>query len=77
MGTGVWGDAFQTQANPLYNQMQMGVRALDIRCRHYRDGFSIHDRLAYLYKDFEDVVPEVDRFLASYSHETILMHIVE
>ena len=37
MGTGAWGDAFQTQANSLMNQMRMGVRALDIRCRHFRN----------------------------------------
>lgn len=66
MGTGIWGDAFQTQANSLYNQMQMGIRALDIRCRHYNNRFSIHDRLAYLSKTFDDVINDVSRFLTTY-----------
>ena len=48
MSTGVWGDAFQTQSNSLFNQMKMGIRALDIRCRHINNGFSIHDRFIYL-----------------------------
>jgi 1-phosphatidylinositol phosphodiesterase len=39
MGTGAWGDAFQTQAQSLQIQMEAGIRALDIRCRHYNNNF--------------------------------------
>jgi len=39
LGTGPGGHAFMTQANSLYTQMMMGIRALDIRCRHYYDRF--------------------------------------
>ena len=42
MSTGTWGDAFQTQSLSLLVQMESGVRALDIRCRHYYDTFRIH-----------------------------------
>jgi len=39
MSTGVWGDAFQTQSNSLMGQMVSGIRALDMRCRHYNNAF--------------------------------------
>lgn len=77
MGTGAWGDAFQTQSNSLMGQMQMGMRALDIRCRHYNNQFPIHDRLVYLNTDLGAVLSTVTSFLQSYPMEVILMHIVE
>lgn len=77
MSTGAWGDAFQTQSNSLIAQMQMGMRALDIRCRHYNDQFPIYDRLAYLNTDLGAVLSTVTSFLQSYPMEVILMHIVE
>jgi 1-phosphatidylinositol phosphodiesterase len=67
MSTGVWGDAFQTQSNSLFNQMKMGIRALDIRCRHINNGFSIHDRFIYLNANLGNVLTDVGAFLASYS----------
>jgi 1-phosphatidylinositol phosphodiesterase len=42
MSTGSWGDAFQTQASTLQVQLASGIRALDIRCRHYQNNFPIH-----------------------------------
>lgn len=77
MGTGVWGDAFQTQGNSLTNQMVMGFRALDIRCRHKDNQFPVHDRLVYLNTNLGAVLATVKSFLLSYPSEAILMHIVE
>ena len=77
MSTGAWGDAFQTQSNSLMGQMKMGIRALDIRCRHYNNRFTIHDRLVYLHPDLDGVLSTVTSFLQTYPMETILMHIVE
>jgi 1-phosphatidylinositol phosphodiesterase len=77
MGTGAWGDAFQTQSNSLMAQMQMGMRALDIRCRHYNNQFPIHDRLVYLNTDFGAVLSTVSTFLQTYPMETVLIHVVE
>ena len=77
MSTGAWGDAFQTQSNSLMGQMKMGIRALDIRCRHYNNRFTIHDRLVYLNTDLDGVLSTVTSFLQTYPMETILMHIVE
>mgnify|MGYP002078670429 FL=1 len=42
MSTGTWGDAFQTQGSSLITQLNSGIRALDIRCRHYQNSFPIH-----------------------------------
>ena len=42
MSTGTWGDAFQTQGSSLQVQLASGIRALDIRCRHYQNAFPIH-----------------------------------
>ena len=42
MSQGTWGDAFQTQASSLDVQMQAGIRALDIRCRHQNNRFQIY-----------------------------------
>ena len=77
MSTGVWGDAFQTQASSLNTQLMMGMRALDIRCRHFNNGFSIHDRLVYLNIELDGVLSIVQTFLASYPMEAVVMHIVE
>ena len=77
MGTGTWGDAFQTQSNSLTGQMMMGMRALDIRCRHYQDQLTVHDRLVYLNTNLGGVLGTVRNFLQSYPSEAILMHIVE
>jgi 1-phosphatidylinositol phosphodiesterase len=77
MSTGTWGDAFQTQASSLPVQLASGMRALDIRCRHYQDSFPIHERLVYLNTDLGGVLSIVQTFLASYPSETVLMHIVE
>jgi 1-phosphatidylinositol phosphodiesterase len=66
MSTGVWGDAFQTQASSLTSQLMMGMRAIDIRCRHFNNGFSIHDRLVYLNIELDGVLSIVQAFLALY-----------
>ena len=39
MSQGTWGDAFQTQASSLTVQLEAGIRALDIRCRHKDNAF--------------------------------------
>lgn len=77
MSTGTWGDAFQTQASSLRVQLEAGIRALDIRCRHYRDSFPIHERLVYLNTDLGGVLTTVQSFLTDYPSETVLVHIVE
>lgn len=73
---GTWGDAFQTQSNSLTNQMRMGMRALDIRCRHMNDQLKIYDRIVSLNTDLAGVLATVRSYLQTYTMEVILMHIV-
>lgn len=77
MSTGTWGDAFQTQGSSLPVQLASGVRALDIRCRHYQNGFPVHQRLVYLNIDLGGVLAMVQTFLTANPSQTVLMHIVE
>lgn len=66
MSTGTWGDAFQTQGSGLATQLASGIRALDIRCRHYQNSFPIHERLIYLNTDLAGVLSQVQTFLTAY-----------
>ncbi|MFC9790297.1 phosphatidylinositol-specific phospholipase C [Rhodococcus sp. NPDC127528] len=63
----------QTQDASLPQQLDAGVRALDIRTRHFRDAFSIHHGPEYLHANFTDVVREVADFLRANPTETVLM----
>lgn len=66
MSTGTWGDAFQTQGSSLRVQLESGIRALDIRCRHYRNEFPIHERLVYLNTNLAGVLSTVKTYLTDY-----------
>lgn len=63
----------QTQDRSLPVQLEAGVRALDIRTRHFRDAFPIHHGLEYLDANFTDVVRQATDFLRSHPTETVLM----
>lgn len=77
MSQGIWGDAFQTQSNSLANQMAIGMRALDIRCKHTQDQLKVYDRIINLNADLTAVLTTVRTFLHTNNMEVILMHIVE
>jgi len=67
MSQGTWGDAFQTQSNSLTKQMTMGMRALDIRCRHMNNQLKIYDRIIYLNTDLAGVLTTVRSYLQTYT----------
>jgi 1-phosphatidylinositol phosphodiesterase len=64
-----------TQESPLARQLQSGIRALDIRTRHYRDAFPIHHGAEYLRANFTDVVRATAAFLRDHPRETVLMRL--
>ncbi|MDH6679482.1 1-phosphatidylinositol phosphodiesterase [Rhodococcus sp. LBL1] len=64
-----------TQDFDLAAQLRAGVRALDIRTRHFRDVFPIHHGLEYLHANFTDVVRTVTDFLCTNPSETVLMRL--
>ncbi|PTR28920.1 1-phosphatidylinositol phosphodiesterase [Rhodococcus sp. OK519] len=64
-----------TQDFVLPVQLQAGLRAFDIRTRHFRDVFPIHHDLEYLHANFTDVVRTVTAFLQANPSETVLMRL--
>ncbi|WP_052809853.1 phosphatidylinositol-specific phospholipase C [Streptomonospora alba] len=65
----------QTQQSPLHEQLDAGVRALDIRTRHHRDVFPIHHGSEFLNANFTDVVVAATDFLRAHPGETVLMRL--
>lgn len=65
----------KTQDLTLAQQLNAGVRFLDIRCRHYQDAFTIHHGAIYQNLNFDDVLQACKSFLASHPHETIVMSV--
>lgn len=59
------------------DQLEAGVRYLDIRCRHFHDHFEIHHDLVYQQMNFDDVLDEVLPFLAQHPSETVIMSVKE
>lgn len=58
-------------------QLDIGVRFLDIRCRHYQDAFLIHHGVIYQNLSFDEVLEDTIDFLKSNPTECIIMCIKE
>ena len=58
-------------------QLQAGVRFLDIRCRHIGDAFVIHHGQVYQELNFTDVLQSVANFLQANPSETVIMSVKE
>jgi 1-phosphatidylinositol phosphodiesterase len=65
----------QTQDLSIPRQLNMGIRYLDIRCRHINNAFAIHHGEAYLNKNFNEVLLAATQFLAQNPSETVLMRV--
>ncbi len=77
------GDTAQCQALSLEDQLLSGIRALDIRCVHYKnlstgvDTFAIYHGAFYQGSNFDDVLSTVSTFLNAHPGETVLMRVKE
>ena len=69
------GDAVQCQSVNLLEQLNSGIRVLDIRCRHIADIFAIHHGVVFQNAYFGDVLDTVQEFLETNPSETIFMRI--
>jgi 1-phosphatidylinositol phosphodiesterase len=69
------GDAFQTQSMSLVEQLLSGVRALDIRCRHFENSCAIHHADVYQNASLDDVLRITSEFLQAHPGEAILMRL--
>lgn len=65
----------QTQTMSLEQQLQSGIRYLDIRLAHKGDYFQLHHGSVDLGVSFEVVLDAITGFLQEYPSETILMRI--
>jgi 1-phosphatidylinositol phosphodiesterase len=61
----------------LAEQLNAGVRFLDIRCRHVNNAFLIHHGLVYQKMNFDDVLNTVIGFLTNNPAETVIMSVKE
>ena len=59
------------------DQLNAGVRYLDIRCRHIDNAFAIHHGAIYQNLNFNDVLNACINFLNSHPTETIIMSVKE
>ncbi len=59
------------------NQLNSGVRFLDIRCRHIDDAFAIHHGSVYQHMNFDDVLNYCFNFLNSNPTECIIISVKE
>ncbi|BDI29472.1 hypothetical protein CCAX7_15230 [Capsulimonas corticalis] len=59
------------------DQLNAGVRFMDIRCRHINDAFAIHHGQVYENANFDDVLNAVIGFLNSNPSETVIMSVKE
>ncbi|GAE65613.1 1-phosphatidylinositol phosphodiesterase [Chryseobacterium indologenes] len=67
----------KTQDLSIAEQLNAGVRFLDIRCRHIDNSFTIHHGAIYQKLNFDDVLNACYAFLNSHPSETIIMSVKE
>lgn len=67
----------KTQDLSIAEQLNAGVRFLDIRCRHIDNSFTIHHGAIYQHLNFDDVLNACYTFLENHPSETIIMSVKE
>lgn len=65
----------RTQTISLENQLNSGIRYLDIRLTYQRDRFDINHGAIYLGYNFTDVLETVEEFLSANPSETVVMRL--
>lgn len=69
------GDMAATQTMNLSEQLKAGIRALDIRCRHFQNACSIHHGRVFQQANLDDVLITAKNFLAAHPNEFIIMRV--
>ncbi|WP_406304233.1 phosphatidylinositol-specific phospholipase C domain-containing protein [Streptomyces sp. NBC_00885] len=69
---GLWAEC---QNTTIADQLNSGIRFLDVRCRVTGDSFAIHHGAAYQNLMFGDVLIACRDFLSSHPSETVLMRV--
>lgn len=69
------GPLAECQNMTLKEQLEAGIRFIDIRCRHFKDAFTIHHGIVYQQMNFSDVQDICIKFLESNPSECIIMSV--
>jgi len=72
---GYGGIIAQCQKWSITEQLEAGIRFLDIRCRHYENNFLIHHSFVFEHLTFDDVQKMMINFLKSNASEVIVMRL--
>jgi 1-phosphatidylinositol phosphodiesterase len=72
-----WPGTTKCQNLTLTEQLNAGVRFLDVRCRHVNNAFLIHHGQVYQKINFDDVLASVIGFLTNNPGETVIMSVKE
>ncbi len=67
----------KTQNLDIPDQLNAGIRFLDIRLAHYQDNLLVHHDVVYMEKSYKDVLEICTEFLALHPSEAILMLVKE
>jgi hypothetical protein len=70
-------DISKCQNLTLQQQLEAGIRFIDIRCRQFNDKFALHHGAEYLHLNFGDVLKTCRDFLAMHQRECIVMSVKE
>ena len=65
------------QSATIPEQLNFGVRFLDIRCRHVHDSFTIHHGPVFQHMTFTGVLNDVAAFLKTNPSETVILSVKE
>ncbi|MEP4078490.1 phosphatidylinositol-specific phospholipase C [Haloferula sp.] len=65
----------RTQSANISEQLEFGVRLLDVRCRHIDDGFQIHHGMVNQNQSFDDVLKCLVDFLDANPSEVVVMSV--
>jgi 1-phosphatidylinositol phosphodiesterase len=70
-----FGGTAKCQNLTIREQLDIGVRYLDIRLRHYGDSLLVHHGSVYQHLNFDDVLIQVTDFLAENPSEVVMMEV--
>lgn len=70
-----WGGWVKTQDRSIVDQLDHGIRFLDIRGRLIGNGLAIHHGSVFLGLGFQDVIDACKQFLQAHPTETILLNL--
>ncbi|MET7937598.1 phosphatidylinositol-specific phospholipase C [Streptomyces sp. NPDC005322] len=65
----------ECQNTTVADQLNSGIRFLDIRCRAFDNAFPIHHGPFYQHLNFDDVLSACRSFLSAHPSETVLMRV--